>query len=451
MLPLLPPCPPVRVPFNDLCPTDNGELQKIIEARPSKCCSLDVLPTWLVKATLPATLPSLVRIVNASLVNGEFPQAFKIASVTPLLKKASLDQNDLNNYRPISNLAFIGKVIEKVVLKRLNLHMTENNLRDRMQSAYREQHSTETALMKVQHDIVQNLDSGHCVMLVLLDTSAAFDTINIDLLLNTLHQRFGIGGTAFDWFKSYLTGRSQRVAIGSSSSRATPVFHGVPQGSVLGPVMFNVYTTPIADICKKHQVHYHRFADDIQLYVSYNPAESEELNYAKIQLIQCIDEIRAWMLLHQLKLNDNKTEFMVLQSSHNVHGSPTLQLSQLTLTSTDTARNLGCFFDRHMQLDRLVSSYCSSAYYHLRTINTIRHLLTLDACHSAVQSLVLSRLDYCNALLGGLNNRQLDRLQRVQNSAARVVYRVRQRDHIIPTLRTLHWLPIRMRIILNFV
>ena len=93
-----------------------------------------------------------------------------------------------------------------------------------------------------------------------------------------------------------------------------------------------------------------------------------------------------------------------------------------------------------------VSSYCSSAYYHLRTISNIRHLLTLDACHAAVRSLVLSRLDYCNALLGGLNNRQLDRLLRVQNSAARVVYRVRQRDHITPTLRTLHWLPIRMRI-----
>ena len=200
--------------------------------------------------------------------------------------------------------------------------MTENNLRDKMQSAYREQHSTETALMKVQHDIVHNLDYGHCVMLVLLDTNAAFDTINIDMLLNTLHLRFGIGSTALDWFKSYLTGRSQRVTIGSSSSMATPVYHGVPQGSVLGPVLFNVYTTPIADICKKHQVHYHRFADDIQLYVSYNPAESKELNDAKIQLTQCINEIRAWMLLHQLKLNDDKTEFMVLQSSHNLRVLP---------------------------------------------------------------------------------------------------------------------------------
>ena len=109
------------------------------------------------------------------------------------------------------------------------------------------------------------------------------------------------------------------------------------------------------------------------------------------------------------------------------------KLPQLTLTSTDTARNLGCFFDRHMQMERLVSSYCSSAYYHLRTINNIRHLLTMDACHAAVRSIVLSRLDYCNALFGGLNNRQLDRLQRVQNSAARVIYRVRQREHTTPT------------------
>ena len=114
----------------------------------------------------------------------------------------------------------------KGVLTRLNLHMTENNLRDQMQSAHREQHSTETALMKVQHDIVHNLDSGHCVMLVLLDTSAAFDTINIDMLLNTLHLWFGIGRTAHDWFKSYLTGRSQHVAIGSSSSTAPPSIMG---------------------------------------------------------------------------------------------------------------------------------------------------------------------------------------------------------------------------------
>ena len=177
---------------------------------------------------------------------------------------------------------------------------------------HREQHSTETALMNVQHDIVHNLDSGHCVVLVLLDTSAAFDTINIDMLLNTLHLRFGIGSTALDWFKSDLTGRSQRVAIGSSSSTATPVHYGVTQGSVLGPVLFNVYTTPIADICKKHQVHCHRFADDIQLYVSYNPAESEKLNFAKIHLIQ-------WRGRDQSLNCDTSTE--TERQQHRVHGA----------------------------------------------------------------------------------------------------------------------------------
>ena len=128
------------------------------------------------------------------------------------------------------------------------------------------------------------------------------------------------------------------------------------------------------------------------------------------------------MRLHQLKLNNEKTEFIVLQSPHNLrfYGSPSLELPGLTLTSKDAVRNVGYYFDRHMQLNRLVSSYCSSAYYHLRLISRIRHLLTRDVCHAAIRCLVLSRLDYCNGLLGGLNNGLTNRLQRAQNLAARV-------------------------------
>ena len=249
--------------------------------------------------------------------------------------------------------------------------MATNKLHDKMQSAYRQHHSTETALMKVQHDIVRDLNSGRSVMKFLLDTSAVFDTTNIEALLSTLVLRFNIGGRALDWFRSYLTGRSQRVVIGSSSSNAIPIYHGVPQGSVFGPVMFNAYTTPIADICKKHQVLYHQFADDIQLYVSYNPVVSDELEHVKQLLIQCIGEIKAWMLIHQRKLNNDKTEFIVLQSPHNIRGysGPSLELHGRTLQSIDAIRYLGCYFDRQMQLDRLVSSYCYSAYYHLRLID----------------------------------------------------------------------------------
>ena len=124
-------------------------------------------------------------------------------------------------------------MVEQVVLKRINLQMATNTLHDEMQSAYIQHHSTETALMKVQHDIVRNLDSGRSVMLVLLETSATFDTINIEQLLSTLVSRFNIGGTALDWFRSYLTDKSQRVMIGSSSSNAIPIHQGVPQGQYL--------------------------------------------------------------------------------------------------------------------------------------------------------------------------------------------------------------------------
>ena len=160
--------------------------------------------------------------------------------------------------------------------------------------------------------------------------------------------------------------------------------------------MFNAYTTPIADICKKHQVLYHRFADDIQLNVSYNAAVSDELEHVKQLLIQCIGEIRVWMLIHQLKLNNDKTESIPLQSPHNLRVSAAPAWNYLDLlysqqmqpgiwaaTSTDTC------------------SYCSSGYYHLRVIGRVRHLLPQDACHAAVRSLVLSRLDFCNGLFGG--------------------------------------------------
>ena len=178
---------------------------------------------------------------------------------------------------------------------------------------------------------------------------------------------------------------------------------------------------------------------------------SDELEHAKQLLVQYIADIRAWVLLYQLQLNNEKTEFIVLQSPHNlrVYVIPSLELPGLTLTSTDAVINMGCYFDRHMQLDRLVSSYCSSAYYHLRLISRIRHLLTRNACHAAIRFLVLSRLDYCNGLHGGLNNGLTNRLQRAQNSAARVINRVRRRDHITPILRSLHWLPIKMRVTFN--
>ena len=176
------------------------------------------------------------------------PTEFKKAIVKPLLKKKGLDSENLKNFRPVSNLTFVSKVIEKVVASRLHEHINAYKLHEEMQSAYRKFHSTETALLRVHNDIMLAVDRGSAVVLVLLDLSAAFDTIDHDILhdilLQRLHERIGVTGTALQWFKSYLTNRSQQVLIKDAVSSSFDLLFGVPQGSVLGPILLTLYTLP---------------------------------------------------------------------------------------------------------------------------------------------------------------------------------------------------------------
>ena len=181
-------------------------------------------------------LPVITQIINVSLSSGEFPRSFSHALVKPLLKKPNADCEILKNYRPVSNLTFLSKILEKVVARRLFTYMSENGLHEKMQSAYRNAHSTESALLRVQYDILRQLDTKKGVILVLLDLSAAFDTIDHDHLFELLQNRFGIKGTALDWIKSYLGNRSSSIHINSKTSPPTVTSFGVPQGSVLGPI-----------------------------------------------------------------------------------------------------------------------------------------------------------------------------------------------------------------------
>ena len=167
-----------------------------------------------------------------------FPKSLKTALIRPLLKKTGLDSDILKNYRHVSNLTFFSNVIEKVISGRLNEHLTNNSLFDPLQSAYRDKHSTETALIKVQKDILSELDAGSSAILLMLDLSPVFDTIDHDILLSRLCNVYGITGDALDWFRSYLTGRIQRVVIENNVSGDQELGFGVPQCSVLGPKMY---------------------------------------------------------------------------------------------------------------------------------------------------------------------------------------------------------------------
>ena len=185
------------------------------------------------------------------LKEGVFPSAFKTAHVIPLLKKPSLDKNNLKNYRPVSNLSFISKVVEKVVASRLLTHVELNDLSNPNQSAYNKNHSTETTLLKITNDITTKMEKKRATVLTLSDLSAAFDTIDHAALLKLLSSWFGISGIALDWIQSYLYDRGQTVKIGENLSDSYTIKFGVSQGSVLGPILFTLYTTPLSSIIKK--------------------------------------------------------------------------------------------------------------------------------------------------------------------------------------------------------
>lgn len=182
------------------------------------------------------------------------PSSSKEAILTPILKKPDLNTEDLKNYRPISNLSYVSKLIEKVVAKQITNYVSTNNLDEPMQSPYRESHSTETVLCKIYNDITLSLDRNECVMFISLDLSVAFNTIDHQILLARLAQRFGITSRCFHWIKSYLEGRKLRVAIDGTLSDSKVLHFGVPQGSVLGPKLFTIYLVPLGDIARSRSL-----------------------------------------------------------------------------------------------------------------------------------------------------------------------------------------------------
>ena len=202
-----------QVPLTAFTIASNQEVTKIIKSSPMKTCALDPIPSAMVKEHIDVLVKPIAAIINRSLTSGHFQDCLKKALITQVLKKQSLDKNNLNNFRPIYNLSFVSKVAEKVVVARFNAHLTEYGLRDDFQSAYTSFHSVETALLKVHNDIMIAIDNKRVVLLVLLDLSAAFDTEDHNILLHRLHFQFGVQETAINWFKSYLHNRTQSAHI----------------------------------------------------------------------------------------------------------------------------------------------------------------------------------------------------------------------------------------------
>ena len=414
--------PSLDCSFDSFVPVSDEELFKLCKKLLFKSCDLDPIPSSLLRQNLRLLLPIICKIVNLSLTSGSVPSTLKTAVLRTLLKKSSLDHEILKNYRPISNLKMVSKVIEKVVYHQLNTYLTGNDLYEPLQSAYRPHHSCETALLRVSNDILQSLDKRQCVAMLFLDLSAAFDTVDHSILLNRLRHKFGVCGNALKWFQSYLSNRCQFVSIDGVSSESLPLGCGVPQGSVLGPILYLLYTSPVADILRKHKMSFHFYADDTQIYIPFSCNDDSALDDAICKINACLREIDLWMTTNKLKLNKDKTEFLLFSSKHcPLRSSPVIQFGSEIIRPSSDVRNIGVNFDSSMSMLNHIKLTCKSSFYHLRNIAKIRRFLSVKSTEILIHSLISSKLDNCNSLLNGLLKFLIDCLQAVQNASARLI------------------------------
>jgi hypothetical protein len=303
-------------------------------------------------------------------------------------------------------------------------------------------------VVTITDSILTSLDAGKGVILLLLDLSAAFDTIDHNILLQRLSSYFGVTGLALDWINSYLTDRSFTVSVESSTSSPCPLLYGVPQGSVLGPILYTAYTTPLCHVISEHSMNYHFYADDTQIWLPVNFDDSLSLQNSISRIEACLEEISQWMTQNKLHINPDKTELLVISSKYRQKQIPkiSIKFQESIIQSTNKARNLGILFDSYLNFHDHISSILKSGYFHLRNIKSASKYLTTKSIETLIHAFVTSRLDNCNAILYNLPVYEIFRLQKLQNCAARIISQTTVRQHITPILLRLHWLPIKYRI-----
>ena len=435
---------PVNSPLSEFRPISLDEFEAVYKRCNTTHCQLD--PIDFRKISPQFLKNDFLNIINTTFESRVFPTSEKRGIIYPLLKAHDLDIELLSNYRPITNVSYLSKLIETAIYTQLYEHISVNDILPVRQSAYRQHHSTESALTSLHSDIITNIDGNLHTLLISLDLSAAFDSVDHNLLLNELSS-IGVTGAALETIQSYLTDRRVQVAVGDSVSDILPLKFGVPQGSVLGPLLFSLYTRRLSILLSDLGLSHHIYADDTQIYCSFRENETETV---KAKVISALQSVKSWMTSMKLRLNCSKTK-LILFSPRHTRAAMKSQFGHLSLDGTDIhlsseVKILGVTFDSDLTFESQISNLVKTCNFALHGIRVARDFLPHDILVSTVTHEVLSRLDYCNSLYLKLPKYQLHRLQKVMNRAVRLIYRLPRNAHITPHLKRLHWLPIGQRI-----
>jgi len=438
------PVPP-GVSFTEFTSVSLDDVATAVAGLPDKSSALDPIPVPVLKSVSDLLAPFLTYLFNISLSSGRVPAAFKDSFVTPVIKKPGSDEGNPSSYRPISNLSVISKIMERFVARQLVSYLDTHRLLPATQSGFRRGHSTETATIRVLSDLLDSVDRGDTAALVLLDLTAAFDTVDHEILLKRLRATFGVDSIALAWFSSYLAGRKQQVRCGGKTSAIMDVICGVPQGSVLGPILFIIYTADLAPIVADRGLSLHQYADDSQIYGSCLPAAISSLS---TDISLAVDDVSSWMRSNRLQLNAEKTEVMWCASARRQSQLPRcpITVAGASVEPVSVVRDLGVYIDSDLGAATHVRRTVSRCFAALRQLRHLRRYVTNDCFRSLVVSLVHSRLDYGNFVFVGLPVYLQRRLQAVLNAAARLVFGLRRYDHVTDALAILHWLRVPERV-----
>ena len=428
----VPPGVPCRLPRVGACGfrvagVTLAELREVVfSMKRSGACGPDGVCIRILLLCFEAIGPFLLHVVNTCLTSCDFPDSWKHSLVHPIFKSG--DPNLVSNYRPISIVPTMAKVVERVVQRQLSAYMSDNHLLSPSQHGFRPHHSTETALLSVTNRIFSNMDRGQLSLLCLLDLSKCFDVIPHSLLLSKL-QLYGIDPA---WFSSYLVGHTQSVCISSSSgdrvvSKPLPNAMGVFQGSALGPLLFTIFANDLS--LHAPDAHVTQYADDTQVLIS---DVKRNLPNLILRMESTLTSLATWFHAHGLKLNTSKTEILLLGTRQNTRDlSPvSVRVGGGTVQESDCVKNLGVLFDRHLTWDAHVSDVVRKCVGLLIGLRHLRHYLPQDVMMTVVQGLVMSRVRYCLAVYGNGSAANHTRLMKVVNFAARVVAGLRKFDHV---------------------
>ena len=432
--------------LTEFCNITPSSFEEIVRKCRVTHCDLDPLDFSKVP---PAFLNGrFIDIINATFSTCEFPSSEKRGLIYPRLKSHGLDREVLGNYRPITNVSYLSKLIETAMYLQLEAHVQRNNVLPPTQSAYRTSHSTETAMTRVYSDIISNLDSNLHTIAVYLDLSSAFDSIDHTLLLDEL-QSIGIKDKALETLKSYLSDRQVQVSLPGTNTKSDslPLKYGVPQGSVLGPLLFVLYTRRLSTILTNLGLNHHIYADDTQFYCSFNDNEVLDI---KNRITEALNQIKSWMTAMKLKLNISKTNFMIFSPKHKRQSMKErfgdLTIDGITLHPADQVKTLGVTLDSELTFVPHIDNVVRSCNFAIHNLYVAREFLPRDVLIETAIHEVFSKIDYCNALFLSLPKNQLYRLQKLINRCARLVFNAPRKAHVTHMLLSLHWLPIGPRI-----